>query len=278
MSFAFRSADSQSEKVIDYQYIRNLKNKEVRKKRFKKSLSQQLFRFVLIAFLGVELCYFGWQGLTVVKTSKSFMLQEVHVTGTEKIDPAEVKRIVLEGQTNALLLDLRAVKIRLESHPWIQTAVLWRELPNTIRVHITERQPVALVLSGSLYLVDIDGRIIDTFRQTPEYSGLPVLTGISDLTNIAQIKSELETVAALSTEPDVLHQVSEIHVYNQDSTIIYLKGISFGLLVSKNGALPMIHKFIAYQDFVKKNFGAQKLIDLRYQDQIVVKSAYQEQL
>ncbi|HET6266262.1 MAG TPA: FtsQ-type POTRA domain-containing protein [Acidobacteriota bacterium] len=278
MAFAFRSADPQSEKVIDYQYIRNLKNKEVRKKRFKKSLSQQLFRLVLIVLLGVELCYLGWQGLAVVKTSKSFMLQEVHVTGTEKLDPAEVKRMVLEGQSNALLLDLRAVKIRLESHPWIQTAVLWRELPNTIRVHITERQPVALVLSGSLYLVDMDGRIIDTFRQTPEYSGLPVLTGITDLSNRTQIKSELETVAALSAEPDVLHQVSEIHIYNQDSTIIYLKGISFGLLVSKNGALPMIHKFIAYEDFVKKNFGDQKLIDLRYQDQIVVKSGYQEQL
>ena len=76
----------------------------------------------------------------------------------------------------------------------------------------------------------------------------------------------------------ILKNVSEVHYYDDRSTIIYLKGLSFGLLVSKDGILPMVRKFLTYADFMEKNFPNQKLIDLRYDDQIVLKDAYKEQL
>ena len=134
-----RKVQTQNEKIIDYQYIRNLKNKEVRKNRFKQTLSQRVFRLILFCLLTLEVFYLSWQGLAILKTSRSFHLQNVQVSGTEMMNPEEVKKLVVEQQSNALLMDLTAIKLRLESHPWIQSAVVWRELPNTVRVHITER-------------------------------------------------------------------------------------------------------------------------------------------
>lgn len=277
MALPIRKVQTQQEKVIDYQYIRNLKNKEVRKSRFKRTLSQRIFRILLIVTLIGEASYLGFYGIKSLTASHWFTIHNVEVSGTGKTTPEEIRKIVMAGQANTLRIDLTQVKLRLENHPWIESAVIWRELPATIRVHITERKPAALVLVGNLYLVDHRGRMIDSFRQEAEYATLPVLTGISDISHDAEIRRGLEFVDALAADPAILKQVSEIH-YDGDSTILYMKGMTFGLLVSKDGILSMVKKFMTYSDIVKNNFGNPRLIDLRYHQQIVVKDSYREQL
>jgi cell division septal protein FtsQ len=277
MPLPIRRVQTQEEKVIDYQYIRNLKNKEVRKSRFKRTLSQRIFRVFLITALIAEILYLGFFGVKALTSSRWFTIHTVEISGTKKIAQEEIYKIVLSTQTNALLMDLTKTKLRLENHPWIESAVIWRELPATIRVHITERKPAALVLSGNLYLVDDRGRMIETFHQEPEYASLPVLTGIVDISDQVTIRHGLEYIEALSADAGIMKQVSEVH-YDGDRTVIYLKGTTFGLLVSKDGILPMIKKFINYSDFIKKNFGDARLIDLRFQEQIVLKDTYREQL
>ncbi len=278
MQFPVKKIQTQNEKVIDYQYIRNLKNREVRKSRFKRSFSQRALRIALLLILTIEGGYIGYHSVQALRSSSWFFLNRIEVTGTHKTQPEEIKKYIRDGQQNALFADLTRIKLGLENHPWIQSAVIWRELPGTIRVHITERQPVALTLSGNLYLVDREGRVIDTFDHDPEYSSLPVLTGISEISNEGQIRSALQFISALSADISVLDQVSEIHYFDNDNSIIYLKGFSFGLLVSKDGILPMIQKFIAYSEVVKKNFTNVKIVDLRYQGQIILKDTYRELL
>ena len=168
----------EDEKVIDYQYIRNLKNKEVRKTRFKRTLSQRILRFVLVLILAGEFTYLGGRGFHIFRNSSVFVLTGVEVTGAKKSDPEEIKNLILASHKNALKIDLKEIKLRLESHPWIQNAILWRELPGTIRVHVLERKPVAIVSAGNLYLVDSAGHVIESLGRASEYSGLPVITGI----------------------------------------------------------------------------------------------------
>jgi cell division protein FtsQ len=268
----------EDEKVIDYQYIRNLKNKEVRKSRFKRTVSQRILRFILILSLALELTYLGGRGFQILRNSNVFILHNVQVSGATKTDPEEIKKLIYDSQSNALKVDLRQIKLRLESHPWIQNAILWRELPGTIRVHILERKPVAIISAGNLYLVDSAGHVIETLGRATEYSGLPVITGITEASNEARIRASLEFVEAVSQDPEIFRQISEFHYYDSHNTIVYLNGYSFGLLVSKDGILPMIKKFASYSTFMKDHFSAQKLIDLRYEGQIIVKDGYKEEL
>lgn len=278
MSFPIRKVQVQNEKVIDYQYIRNLKNKEVRKSRFKRSLSQQIFRAFLIVVLAGELVYLGFRGFQMASNSQIFFLNQIEITGTQKTNPDAIRKTIMATHRNALLADLTQIKLQLESEPWIQSVVIWRKLPNTIRIHITERVPAALVLSGNLYMVDRAGKVIGVYDQSTDHADLPVLTGITDPGNEARVLAGLELVKALSADPKVLGNVSEIHLMSDTESTIYLKGMSFGLLVSKDGILPMIKKFLAYSELVKKNFNGLKVIDLRYKDQIILKDIYREQL
>jgi cell division protein FtsQ len=278
MQFPVKKVQTQNEKVIDYQYIRNLKNREVRKSRFKRTFSQRTLRVALLLILTGQMLYIGYIGIQSLRSSSWFFVNNIEITGTHKTQPEELQKYIREGQQNALFADLTRIKLGLENHPWIQSAVIWRELPSTIRVHITERQPKALALSGNLYLVDGEGRVIDMFDHDSEYSSLPVITGITEISNEEQIRCVLQFISAMSIDAQVLRQVSEIHYFDNDNAIIYLKGFSFGLLVSKDGILPMIQKFITYSEVVKKNFTNVKVVDLRYQGQIVLKDTYREQL
>ena len=273
-----RRQDKQDEKVIDYQYIRNLKNKEVRKSRFKRTLSQRILHFVLLLLLAGEILYLGGHGFQLLRNSDVFILKDVQVTGAKKTSPEEIKTLVYATQKNTLKVDLKQIKLRLESHPWIQSAILWRELPGTIRIHILERKPVAIVSTGNLYLVDSDGRVIQSLGNASEFSSLPVITGITEVSNEAQIRACLNFVDTVAEDPVIFQQISEFHYYDNHNTIVYLKGYSFGLLVSKDGILPMIKKFADYSTFMKDHFSRQKLIDLRYKGQIIVKDGYKEQL
>jgi cell division septal protein FtsQ len=278
MPFPIRKVQSQEEKVIDYQYIRNLKNKEVRKTRFKRTFSQKTTRLILIMVLLGELAYVGFHGVEALKTSRLFFLNRVEITGTHKTSVEEIQKIVKQNQNNALLADLTTLKLQLETHPWIESAIIWRELPGTIRIHLVERKPVALVLATNLYLVDRNGKAISIFQHDPEFASLPVLTGISDISNEQKITAGLAFVQALSRDPEVFNQVSEIHYYDVNNTIVYLRGFSFGLFVSKDGILSMIKKFIQHSEMIKQNFSHSKWVDLRYQGQIIVKDSYKEQL
>jgi hypothetical protein len=273
-----RKGGNDSEKVIDYQYIRNLKNKEVRKSRFKRTFSQRIFRVILVVILIAEIGYVTGRGLQIAQHSNAFVLKNIVVTGAHKTDADQVKSLIFATQRNTIQLDLRQIQIQLETQPWVQSTILWRELPGTIHVHIIERKPVAIVSTGHLYLVDPAGRVIEPLEQASEYASLPVITGVTDAQNQAQIRCGLDFVEAVSADPNILHQISEFHYYDKYNTIVYMKGYPFGLLVAKDGILPMIRKFANYSGFMKDNFSAQKLIDLRYDGQIVVKDAYKEQL
>jgi cell division protein FtsQ len=278
MSFPIKKIQVQNEKVIDYQYIRNLKNKEVRKSRFKRSFSQRVFRAFLVLVLVSELVYLGIRGFQIASSSSLFFLNKIEITGTKHTNPDDIRKSIMAVHRNALLADLTQIKLQLENQPWIQSAVIWRELPNTIRIHITERVPEALVLAGNLYMVDHEGKVIDLYDQSQAYANLPVITGINDLAAESQVRSALQYVEALAADAQVLSKVSEIHVSGHSETTIYLKGTTFGLLVSKDGILPMIKKFLAYSELVKRNFNGLKVVDLRYQDQIILKDLYREQL
>ena len=141
-----KKIQTQNEKVIDYQYIRNLKNREVRKSRFKRTLSQRALRIILICILAVQGVYVGYHGLQALKSSSWFFLNQIEVTGTHKTKPEEVEKYIRTGQQNAVFADLTHIKLGLENHPWIQecrnmagaagndTCSYYRTTPNRIGV------------------------------------------------------------------------------------------------------------------------------------------------
>ncbi|MFP5287425.1 MAG: cell division protein FtsQ/DivIB, partial [Thermoanaerobaculia bacterium] len=83
--------------------------------------------------------------VTWVLASPRFDLRNVEVSGTPRV-PAEALRAAIapfEGG-NLVLLPLDTVEAAVRRNPWVDTVEVAKELPDRLRVEVTERRPVAL--------------------------------------------------------------------------------------------------------------------------------------
>jgi cell division protein FtsQ len=120
-------------------------------------------------------------GAIGVVLSPLLALDDVTVVGAGD-RAAEVHRVV-DGDLGSalLLLDTGAVAGRVERLPWVADARIERELPNSLRIVVTERAPVAWARTadGSVALVDGRGFVLAVALTPPD--------GMPELRDIAQV-------------------------------------------------------------------------------------------
>jgi len=137
--------------------------------------------FVVSAlFVGFSaLCVAGYHGLL---SSPLLHVTRIQVSGCERVDPHTViQQAQIPSGANILSLDLDEISHRLSSHPWIAAAVISREIPDRIRIQITERKPLALVKGRHFYLMDQEGLCFTSVIPS-EHAGLPIITGLDSET------------------------------------------------------------------------------------------------
>lgn len=121
----------------------------------------------------------GRQVIRQVVASPRFAVREIRVAPTTHVSAEEIQSLssVMPGDP-LLAVDTDAVAVKLATHPWVASARVRRELPAALAIEVTEREAVASVLLGALYLVDANGRPFKraTFE---EADGLPVITGVT---------------------------------------------------------------------------------------------------
>lgn len=146
------------------------------------SLLKACVRPVLFLGLAAGMAWGGARAYRWLLTSPSFVVRTIRIEGTVRADADDLRyRIGLEPATNIFQIHKSTVDRDVESHPWVKSATVHRELPRTIVVRVTEHEPRAVVLLGHLYLSDANGRL---FKRAVlgETEGLVVVTGLDRVT------------------------------------------------------------------------------------------------
>ena len=123
----------------------------------------------------------GYGGYRWLTESSSFEISAIEIDGCVKWDEQQARSLIsgLVGQ-NVFLVNTTAAEQVLEEAPWVKSATVERDFPDSLTVSITEHEAVAAVDLGALYLVDQDGK---TFKRADvsknELVGLPIVTGIA---------------------------------------------------------------------------------------------------
>lgn len=101
-----------------------------------------------------------------------FQVRKVELQGASRVSADEILAIVRKGAENTGVwkADLAGMNARLESLPWVKTAVVSRVLPDGIRVRITERVPRAVVrtASGRFRWIDDDAVLLGEMLPTDQ--------------------------------------------------------------------------------------------------------------
>jgi hypothetical protein len=134
-----------------------------------------VFWAMLVALGTVVGLFLVWRGgewalREMVFENHSFALRTVQIEGEEFIPRLEIMRWsgVREGE-NLLGLDLARVKRDLELVPLIRSAAVERVPPNTLRIRVTEREPLARVLAPQAATSGVDVRIVSYYLDKDGY-------------------------------------------------------------------------------------------------------------
>jgi cell division septal protein FtsQ len=165
-----------------------------------------------------------------LRTSESFSVRGIELTGLERLTREEVLEAagVVEGMS-IFELDEEEAQRMLALHPWVRECHVEKRMPDSVAVDVVEREFVALLWSGSLFRVDLDGTV---FEEHPR--GAPIdrvmITGIEqalleedgelfreELRKILQIVGEYERMGLGTVAP-----IRTIHREHGGGIVLYI--------------------------------------------------------
>jgi hypothetical protein len=127
-----------------------------------------------VVLLGV--LYGGYLGVGQVISLESLSVRSITVEGCRRTSPDSIIRLSGVNKGEPLLrIDLDEIRTRVLRHPVVRDATVVRELPDTLRISVQERSPVAAVMEHDFSLVDTNGVVVERVPVYPD--GYPLITG-----------------------------------------------------------------------------------------------------
>ena len=202
-----------------------------------------------------------------------FVLNQINISGERNI-PKEDILSIFNAQEYKTIFDINLVKIynNLLLNKWIETVQIERILPNSIKIKIVEKKPLAIwqTKSGNK-LITKSGQVISIIKSTLFQNQLPIIIGEEGNKNAFLILQILKEI------PDLYKNVWSLSYINKRRWNIHLKqGITILLPKEKmKYAWRKIHKL--QKKYKILDLGLTE-IDIRNQNQLFGKINFDKKL
>lgn len=219
----------------------------------------------------------GWMGyLTALAETRfvsasaaaGYAVSTLEVEGRKETPKQDIMLALGAMKGDPILdIDLESARQRIVDLPWVTSAVVERRMPGTLRVVVTEAEPMALwQRQGSFYLVSRTGDVL-AVKDVARFGKLPVLVG-----DAAPQKAE-DLFAMLALEPALKNRVTAaVFVGNRRWNLRLDNGVDV--------KLPEENAAAAWQNFAvleRQHHLLDKdvsVIDLRQADKLVLRQAH----
>jgi len=172
--------------------------------------------------------------------SGSFVVHKIEVQGCHRTSPATFTRLAQAADDcNILCFRTGQLAERLRLHPWVEEVRVTRMLPETLRIVLKEREPLAAVNSpfdGQVYGLDRNLIILPEPESEQPASAtaslifnLPIITGLpseeiypGNRLNDPRARRVVDAILMLrALNAPFLQQLSEIHVDADQALVLY---------------------------------------------------------
>ena len=219
---------------------------------------------------------------TLVMTTPYFRLSKIELKGNIRVTRQDIIHSAsLEKNINIFKVNVREIGREIEELPWIKKVSVERQFPNTLKINVSERNPIALINLGDFYYFDEDGYIFamadsDIGWNFPIFSGIDKVNLLKgDDTTISLIDEGI-TLLKLLRKSDgrmTIQNTAELHFDRDDGITLYSVKqkppvhLGRGYLAKK-----LKHAERVYSDLRKKGIKAARL-EADFNDRIIVKVA-----
>jgi cell division protein FtsQ len=202
--------------------------------------------------------------LIQITAQSGFRVRNVLVEGRVETKSGDILA-ALKAERGAPLLDIdvAAAKARLEGLPWIKSAEVERQLPDTLRVKVEERKPFALWQLGQrLSVIDREGVVI-VKDNVGRFADRPLVVGEGAERRAAEI---LDLVAS---EPAISKAVDAAVLVSGRRWNLRLKG-GIEVRLPEEGMDAAWHRLARMERETRLLNKAITAIDLRQPDRVIV--------
>jgi|GEM_PF-3553829 cell division protein FtsQ len=240
----------------------------------KLKLGRYVFGIILLA-----LCYQFAVVPAMERTlsHRIFNIAVVDVNGAEYIDSEEIlSAAAIEVGKNIFEVDLRKVSETLENQFTAEDFTIYKRLPNSIRITVNEKTPVALLNVKELIGVDKNGVPLphigaELAENLPILTGISTISSLSDSTVSERLKAGLALLDKIKDKaPSTYKRISEINVSNMNTLGISLIDNGLEVIIGKKDwvrKIPVLDKVI---NEITMNRESVKAVDIRFGEKIVV--------
>jgi len=201
-----------------------------------------------------------------------FALKTIEVTGavhTPRASVDSITRAYVGG--NLFKLDIANVQNDLGKLGWISRIEAEKKLPDTLRVRIVERTPVALLQTGNqLQYVDERGIAFAELSPSVGDGDLPLIRNAGG-SELARCVAFLRALRA--RDADVYARVSEVRPVAPDAFALYDRQLGTVVYASSSDLSSKWRELYAIAQSEKLDRGAIEYADLRFANRIVIKSS-----
>src|ERR1700682_943872 len=231
---------------------------------------------VALCFLGVlaaSLYHYGERSSRFRRDSSD----NIEVTGIQNVTKAQIMEVMgADIGRNIFFIPLAQQKAQLEQIPWVESASVMRFVPNTLKVEIQERTPVAFARVGPrISLIDAGGTLME-LPQKHKYS-FPVILGMNPgeplSTRAPRMKAYNQLVRDLDSSGARYSQdLSEIDLSDLEDVKVRVNDPAGDVLVhlGSSNYLPRYKIYVTHVQAWRQQFQKLESVDLRYDNQIIV--------
>jgi cell division protein FtsQ len=197
------------------------------------------------------------------------------VEGIHYASPSQIRHVFASDFGRSLyLVPLQARRQQLLAIDWVEEATVSKIWPNTLKVQIRERAPVAFIHlrpnrrdgMSQFALIDKDGFILRP-RAAAKFT-LPVMTGLRETEPLADRRARVRRALAMLREIGSLaDQISEINMADVNNIIIaeHVDNRVVNLMLGDENYAARLQNFLANYNEIKTKPGGQDAttLDLR---------------
>jgi cell division protein FtsQ len=209
-------------------------------------------------------------------------IKQIRVRGNGIIGVNEIVQLT-RIQPGAYLykVNLLTIQQNVMSQYYIKDAVVKRSLPNSIDIRVAERIPLAIINSGETMYLDEDGVVLPRSVANKQLD-LPVLSGVTQGENLklGSMLKQPDVCEALQllyvmkkVYRTIYHNISEVQLRNGGDIILYSTEGGVPIIYGRGDMASKLVRLEKFWDTAVVTRGPKDLqyIDLRYQDQVVVR-------
>jgi cell division protein FtsQ len=197
----------------------------------------------------------------------------LEVRGIHYASTSQIRHVFAEDFGRSLyLVPIEKRRLELLQIDWVEDATVAKVWPNTLRVVIHERVPVAFVRLGPngregmshLALIDKDGYILRP-RIAAQFT-LPVISGVRETEPVENRRARVHRVLAMLKEIGSLAgQISEIEVADPNDLIVaeHVGNNVVNLMLGDDNYTERLQSFLANYSQIKGKRPDVKTLDLR---------------